>query len=34
MVIIIANSISLLLLGNLLVFKVRETATGRQQEAT
>jgi MtN3 and saliva related transmembrane protein len=34
MVIIIANSVSLLLLANLLVFKVRETATGRQQEAT
>ena len=34
MVIIVANSVSLLLLANLLVFKVRETATGRRQEAT
>lgn len=30
MVIIIANTVSLLLLGNLLVFKVRENATARR----
>jgi len=34
MVIIIANSVSLLLLANLVVFKVRENATGRRQVAT
>ena len=31
-VIVVANSVSLLLLGNLVVFKVRETAGGRRQE--
>ena len=31
-VIVVANSVSLLLLGNLVVFKVRELAGGRRHE--
>ena len=31
-VIVVANSVSLLLLGNLVVFKVKELAGGRRHE--